>query len=78
MKLDSVEICENFTRNDIIKKFDQLQKESDEFEAANENNYQAIMGIYINWIGYVVHIYKYDDLYDLLDERIYPYDFQMD
>ena len=29
MKLDSVEICEDFSRDDIIQKFEEVQKESD-------------------------------------------------
>ena len=38
MKLDSVEIYENFSRDDIIKKFEEIQKESDEFEAAHKDD----------------------------------------
>ena len=38
MKLDSVEICEDFSRDDIIKKFAEIQKESDEFEATHKDD----------------------------------------
>ena len=31
MKLDDVEICENFTRDEIVKKFDEIQKAAEDF-----------------------------------------------
>ena len=32
MKLDSVEICENLSRDEIIQKFEEVKKESNSFE----------------------------------------------
>ena len=56
MKLDSVEICEDFSRDDIIKKFEEVQKKSDKFEEVHKDEPQAIMGVYIVWIGHCVDI----------------------
>ena len=75
MKLDKVEICEDFSRNDIIRKFKQIQKESDEFEAAHKNDLQAVMGVYIIWIGPYIDVVNHDDLGYQLDGRIWPYIF---
>ena len=62
MKLDSVEICEDYSRDDIVKKFAEIQKESDEFEAAHKDNHQAIFGVYIAWVGYYVSLANFDEL----------------
>ena len=58
MKLDTVEICKDFSREDIIKKFEELKQVSDEFEAIHKDDYQAVLAIYINWIGHYVDISK--------------------
>ena len=39
MKLDDVEICDDLTRDEIVKKFEELQKDSDEFEATFKNDH---------------------------------------
>ena len=56
MKLENVEICEDFTREEIIEKFDEIQKEADKFEAAHKNDHQAVYGVYIAWFGYYVDL----------------------
>ena len=54
MKLDSVEICEDLTRDEIIKKFEETKKESDKFEDDHKHDHQAAFGVYINCIGYFI------------------------
>ena len=62
MKLENVEICEDLTREETIKKFDEIQKESDEFEADHKDDHQAVYGAYIAWIGHYVDLSDFDEL----------------
>ena len=39
MKLDDVKICVDLTRDEIVKEFEELKKESDNFEATFKNDH---------------------------------------
>ena len=78
MGLEGVEICDDLTKDDIVKKFQEVQKESDDFEAANKNDHQAVYGVFIAWIGHYVDLRYHKELSQKLDDRIWPYDFQID
>ena len=62
MNLDTVEICENLSKEDIIKKFEEIKKLSDEFQETYKKDHQAVFGVFINWIGHFVDIKEYPDL----------------
>ena len=39
MKLDDVKICVDLTRDEIVKEFEELKKESDNFETTFKNDH---------------------------------------
>ena len=78
MKLDDVEICENFTREEIVKKFDGIQEAAEDFEAVYKDDHQAVYGVFIAWFGHFVQIKNFPELSQKLDTRIWPEDFQID
>ena len=60
MKLDKVEVCENPTTDEVSKTFDEILKEAEEFEEQNKEDFQAVFGVYIVWIGFWVDLDETD------------------
>ena len=78
MKLDSVEICEDLTRDEIIQKFEEIKKESDSFEEEYKHDHQATFGVYINCIGYFIITTDHEEANQEVDIRIWPSFFSID
>ena len=78
LKIKDVEVCENYTKDQVVEVFEKLQKEGDEFEKAQTDNAQAIFGVIIVWFGLYMRTSQYKTLYSKLDDAVWPSHFMFD
>ena len=62
MQFTSVEVCMNLTKDEIVDKIQEIQKECDEFEVQHKDDNQGVFGVYIVYIGYYISATQHDEI----------------
>ena len=77
LKIDKVEILTNLSKEQIISKLDEINKEAMQFEQENDDP-QVVNAVFIKWIGFYLHSTYHPFMDELeIDDRIFPKGFPL-
>ena len=62
MQFTAVEVCMNLTKDEMVEKFQEIQKECSEFEEQHKADNQGVFGVYIVYIGYYISATQHDEI----------------
>ena len=77
LKIDpeKIKVCKNYSKQQILQLFDQMQDQSDSFEIDHETDKHVVNAVIVLWIGFCLseqnHPYI-EDFEDIIDDSLYP------